>query len=286
MTGNTNDNHELYDLLHTEKFMNDQDYDTIDLDEGMAVIKESMWGWWKPRYLINHNTKCAYEFIDKDQKLLTVTEDDIDWESLKDLPEDAQYCARHLSFHYPSFIKRFENGVAEVSWQLNPDGRYYMDEDGYGMTDDQEIEIYGFIDQNARVVVKFKNVKAYSETYLMRKEAEEICALSTNQEKCKLKKGDRIYECRYHEATLMELITDPELLVQGSDSHFWHWKAKIIETQSSTVVPGEIVEYGISEEAPAYGPKLFRKNMYEVGYEDAEPLLPPYDTGNDEQDKD
>ena len=33
---------------------------------------------------------------------------------------------------------------------------------------------------------------------------------------CKLKKGDRIYECSCREATLIELITDPELLVQGS----------------------------------------------------------------------
>ena len=47
-------------------------------------------------------------------------------------------------------------------------------------------------------------------------------------EKCKLKKGDRIYECRYHEATLIELITDPELLVQGSDSHYWHWLFTIL----------------------------------------------------------
>ena len=101
-------------------------------------------------------------------------------------------------------------------------------------------------------------------------------------EKCKLKKGDRVYECRYHEATLIELITEPELIVQGSDSHYWHWKAKIIETQSRTVVPGEIVEFGITEEAPAYGPKLFRKNMYEVGYANAEPLLPPYDTSQEE----
>ena len=100
-------------------------------------------------------------------------------------------------------------------------------------------------------------------------------------EKCKLKKGDRIYECRYHEATLIELITDPELLVQGSDSHYWHWKAKVIETQSHVVVPGEIFEFGITEEAPAYGPKLFRKNMYEVGYANAEPLYPPFDTTDD-----
>jgi hypothetical protein len=48
--------------------------------------------------------------------------------------------------------------VAEVSWQINPDGRYYMDEDGYGMTDDEEITIYGFIDQKAKVVVKFRNI--------------------------------------------------------------------------------------------------------------------------------
>jgi len=68
-----------------------------------------------------------------------------------------------------------QNGVAQVSWQLNPDGRYYMDEDGYGMTDDEEIEIYGFIDQNAKVVVKFKNInECYGELDKMRKEVEEI----------------------------------------------------------------------------------------------------------------
>ena len=62
-----------------------------------------------------------------------------------------------------------------MSWQLNHDGRYYMDEDGFGMTDDEEIEIYGFIDQNAKVVVKFRNINEhYSELDKMRKEAEEI----------------------------------------------------------------------------------------------------------------
>ncbi len=102
---------------------------------------------------------------------------------------------------------------------------------------------------------------------------------------CKLKKGDRIYECRYREATLIELITDPELRVQGGASHYWHWKAKVIETNSRNVNPGDVVEFGISEEAPQYGPKLFRKNMYEVGYENADPVLPPFDTKVDERPK-
>ena len=172
MLGNVSYDEKLYKLLNTDRYK-DNLYETKDLGEGMAVINESMWGWWKPRFLVNNNTKCAYEFINGDQCLLTVTEDDIDWDSLKDLPEDAQSCARALSFHFPSFIHGFKNGVAKVSWQINPDGRYYMDEDGYGMTDDEEIEIYGFIDQNAKVVVKFRNIKDYDELDAMRKEAEE-----------------------------------------------------------------------------------------------------------------
>lgn len=165
---------ELYMMLNDEKYKRGS-YEMHDLGEGMAVINESMWGWWKPRYLVNHNTRCAYEFINDNQRLLTVTEDDIDWDSLKELSEDAIATARALSFHFPSFIREFKNGVAQVSWQLNPDGRYYMDDDGFGMTDDEEIEIYGFIDHNAKVVVKFRNINGcYSELVKMRKEAEKL----------------------------------------------------------------------------------------------------------------
>lgn len=164
----------LYKVLNTEVYKK-RPYEYSDLGEGMAVILESMWGWWKTRYLINHNTKCAYEFMNNGQNLVTVTEDDIDWESLENLPDDAIDSARALSAHFPTFIRKFENGVAQVSWQLNPDGRYYMDEDGYGMTDDKEIEIYGFIDQSAKVVVKFRYInKRYDELAEMRKEAEQI----------------------------------------------------------------------------------------------------------------
>ena len=172
MSGNESYNEKLYKLLNTDKYKENH-YDTRDLGEGMAVINESVWGWWKPRFLVNHNTKCAYVFIDADERLLTITQNDIDWDSLKGLPQNALSRARALSFHFPSFIRSFKNGVAEVSWQLNPDGRYYMDDDGYGMTHDEEIEIYGFIDQNAKVVVKFRNIKDYGELDAMRQEAEE-----------------------------------------------------------------------------------------------------------------
>ena len=99
----------LYKILNTDEYK-ERPYEYSDLGEGMAVIGETMWGWWKHRFLINHNTKRAYEFMDKDQNLVTVTQDDIDWESLKNLPEDAQNTAKALSFHFPSFIRKFENG--------------------------------------------------------------------------------------------------------------------------------------------------------------------------------
>jgi hypothetical protein len=51
-----------------------------------------------------------------------------------------------------SFLSR--NGIAELEWQLNPDGRYYMDDDGFGMTDDEEVTLLGTIDRTGRVVEK------------------------------------------------------------------------------------------------------------------------------------
>ena len=93
--------------------------------------------------------------------------------------------------------------------------------------------------------------------------------------KCKLKKGDRIYECRCQQAILTELVTDPEFYIQGDGDRFWHWMARIVKT-------GDIVEYGISEEYPEYGPKLFRKDLYKYGYSDADPVLPPFDTSREE----
>lgn len=39
--------------------------------------------------------------------------------------------------------------------QINPDGRYFADEDGYGMTDDEEITLVGYIDRRGKAVGKF-----------------------------------------------------------------------------------------------------------------------------------
>ena len=45
--------------------------------------------------------------------------------------------------------------MAEVRWEINPDGRFYCDEDGFGMTNDKEINLYGVIDRKGKVVKNF-----------------------------------------------------------------------------------------------------------------------------------
>lgn len=173
INSNKSTEEKLFEVLQSDTYKSDL-YKSEDLGEGMTVLYQSIWGWYKPRFVLNHNNKTAFEFMDSYQCLVTVTNEDIDWASLKKLPEEAICRAECLSFQFPSFIRGFRNGVARVDWQLNPDGRYYMDDDGYGMTTDEEIEIYGFIDTKGKVLVKFKVIKDRKELETMRKEAEEM----------------------------------------------------------------------------------------------------------------
>ncbi len=144
----------LFQILNTQKYK-EHPFEHWDKKEGMVLVDQVIDGYWKPRFLMDFETKRAYEFMSLEEILQTVTDDDINWESIKDLPEDVLRVARLHSFHFPGYIYNYENGVAEVDWQLQPDGRYYMDEDGFGMTSDKEINIHGAIDREGRVVRKF-----------------------------------------------------------------------------------------------------------------------------------
>ena len=126
-----------------------------DWGEDMALVTQVIGRYWKPRYLMDKEARCAYEFMSIDEVLQIVTDEDIDWDSLKGLPQDAFERAKAHSFHFPGHVYQYKNGVAEVEWQLNPDGMYYRDEDGFGMTDDEEINLYGAIDRKGKVVKKF-----------------------------------------------------------------------------------------------------------------------------------
>ena len=160
----------LYKALSAEEYTQ-YPYEKCDLDDGMSVINQVFGEYWKPRFLMDERNKAAVEFMDSLTTLKTIRTDDIDWQSLEGLPQDAIDKAKELNAHFPTFVRGYKNGVAEVSWQINPDGRYYMDEDGYGMTDDEEITIYSYVDRAGKPLVKFRYIKDYSELDEMEKEA-------------------------------------------------------------------------------------------------------------------
>lgn len=160
-------------MVLSSMYFNRPGYWVSKLGEGMSVIEESIGGWWKKRYLVDNKNGRAYEIMDTYLNFVKFTKDDIDWESLAVLPEGVKSRAQRLSAQFPTFISDFHDGIAQVSWQLNPDGRYYMDEDGYGMTDDKEITVYGYIDTEMNVLVKFQYIgKDWERLKKMRCEAE------------------------------------------------------------------------------------------------------------------
>ena len=173
----------LYKKL-TEKKLSENLYKKGELGEGMGVVYQLINGWWKPRYILNHNTKTAFEFMSRGQYLLTVEEEDIEWSTLKRLPEEVQNNARVQFAMYPTFVEDFRNGVARVRWQLGPDGSYWMDEDGFGMTSEVEVEIYGYINKEGKVVGKFRllNEKDRNVDYRKLAEEEELSNSKTNDD--------------------------------------------------------------------------------------------------------
>ena len=148
--------HFLYTRLSQPEYGDPRRFNTRDLGEGMELIEESVAGWWKPRYLVDHRAGEAYEFLNIALRFAIFSEDDVDWECLKWAPQEARENARRGFAGYPTHVGLFKDGIARVSWQLNPDGRYYRDEDGFGMTDDEEVTLYGTIDRTGKVVEKYR----------------------------------------------------------------------------------------------------------------------------------
>lgn len=135
----------------------------------MEIVEEVIDGYWRERFLINHADKVAYELMDSNLTLKFIGEQDVDWKGVETLDNNRN--AYSYSAYYQRFaVEPFKQGVALVTWTLYPDGRYFMDEDGFGMEDNDESILYGFIDTYANVVVPFQ-AKSWEELKKQRPEA-------------------------------------------------------------------------------------------------------------------
>lgn len=160
----------LYSRLNVSSFSS-YPYNKSELDDDMSVIEQVICGYWKPRFLMDNRSKTAVEFMDETETLKTISIDDVEWDSLKGVPDVVLERVKRMSAHYPTFVRGYEDGIAELSWQVNPDGRYFMDEDGFGMTDDDEITLYGYLDRSGRPLVKLRVIESSDELGEMRTRA-------------------------------------------------------------------------------------------------------------------
>ena len=65
----------------------------------------------------------------------------------------------HLPCNRRFWVFPFTGNKAAVEWTVRPDGSYYADSDGFGMTDDKEITLHGFINTKGRPIGKFRLYK-------------------------------------------------------------------------------------------------------------------------------
>ena len=58
---------------------------------------------------------------------------------------------------FASFIYPFVGDKAVFCWTVQPDGRYWADEDGYGMRDDYEVTLYALFNKEGRFITPFSD---------------------------------------------------------------------------------------------------------------------------------
>ena len=164
----------LYNLLIEQE----KHYSVTELGCGMKEYKEVIDGYWRTRYLLNTNTKSAYEIVGRDLLLKPFTPDDLDMESIGKFRHAGN--AMRMAAHYPVSIYPFRDGVAYVSWTLYPDGMYFMAEDGFVMDCCDEETGGAYIDTDCNIVViiqdmeeSTKRKRLYEEALLMERKSKE-----------------------------------------------------------------------------------------------------------------
>ena len=86
-----------------------------------------------------------------------LTEADIEPSAMRLIKQQCPYLA--FKARYRFWVFPFTGSKAAVEWTVCPDGSYYADSDGFGMTDDKEITLHGFINTKGRPIGQFRLYK-------------------------------------------------------------------------------------------------------------------------------
>lgn len=143
---------ELFRII-SEDLKSEKKFTFSMLGEGMGQVRDNNT---EQVFLLNNNIKEAWALTSSDRCLENWNLSDIDLSSILFLPDLPRELAVNFRAEYNFEISEFLNGVASVSWMIQPDCRFFADEDCFGMDDDREIILVAFIDQCANILVPFQ----------------------------------------------------------------------------------------------------------------------------------
>ena len=138
-----------------------KDVEGIDLNNGMAMF----WGEGYEMYIANMKTKIIRQFATK-EGLLLVDDKDIDYNSISSCFTDCLHIAKakELCWEHLNRWDGFKKGLCALKWTLYPEGTFFMDEDGFGMENNNEEAVYAIVNMDLEIVVPFqpiRNIEAY-----------------------------------------------------------------------------------------------------------------------------
>ena len=115
----------------------------------------------------NYELYIANTITGKIRKLSTISgellvdDNDIDYDAIAKECDNGIGNAQSKAIRYAGLNRwdGFKDGLCAISWMLYPDGRYFADEDGFGMEDNDEEEVYAIIDTDLNIVEPFRPIK-------------------------------------------------------------------------------------------------------------------------------
>lgn len=139
------------ELMENEEIR--KQFNIYERGEGMLLYHRKGWRG-RDLYLVNTEARKAYHLVDNEGNVRGFTLDDID-PSVFEMEHAGSALVLQVRFADMS-VCNFENGKARVTWMLYPDGRYFADEDGFGMDDNDELTVCAIIDKHAHVLSPFR----------------------------------------------------------------------------------------------------------------------------------
>lgn len=118
--------------------------------EDLLLVSDNDYG----EYLVNKVTGKVRKIVERG-KLVGFSDEEIDFETIDKLENSHNAHSRRIQYAGINRWTNCKNGLIALSWMLYPDGRYFADEDGYGMEDNDEVTVYCVLDENLQVVRPF-----------------------------------------------------------------------------------------------------------------------------------